>query len=295
MNGLTTLSLVERVSYARRPRRDHLPVDNSDGPHRFAPDDWRDESKPISAHHADYILFMAFLGRENEPRVREAANQLAQLRLSNVGWNSFTDGSTDVSTAVKAYFALKIAGEDPTSLPMRQWAARIRSAGGAERSNHSTKFFLALLGQIPFANCPAVPPECVLLPRWLSFDVEERFAWPRSVLVPLSIIWAYKPVRQLPVEFGIRELFLEPPEMPRPPFPRTQAAWSRTNLNLWLDRWCKRVERLRLTPFRRWAIRRAAQWMTEHLGNGAAETFPAMICRTIALRCLGVGDEAVPR
>ena len=34
-------------------------------------------------------------------------------------------------------------------------------------------------------------------------------SWTRTIVVPLSIFSAYKPVRHLPPERGIRELFLQ--------------------------------------------------------------------------------------
>ena len=41
---------------------------------------------------------------------------------------------------------------------MRKARDVIRALGGAARCNSFTKFYLALLGQFPYANCPAVPP-----------------------------------------------------------------------------------------------------------------------------------------
>ena len=43
----------------------------------------------------------------------------------------------------------------------------IRQAGGVRAANSYTKFYLAMLGQIPWNDTPAVPPELMLLPNKL--------------------------------------------------------------------------------------------------------------------------------
>ena len=40
----------------------------------------------------------------------------------------------------------------------------ILAAGGAQACNSFTRFYLALLGQISYDECPSVPPELVLVP-----------------------------------------------------------------------------------------------------------------------------------
>lgn len=297
MNGASTLPAataspqswceVDDLRAAVERARDGLLARQRDDGH------WVGELQGDSILESEYILLMAFLGRENDPRVRLAANYLLKIRMPNGGWSIYPGGPAEISASVKAYFALKIAGEDPCSDLMRESAARIRMLGGAEKCNSFTKFYLAILGQLPFASCAAVPPEVVLIPRWLPFNIYEMSAWSRTILVPLSIVWAHKPVTQLSPELGIRELFLEPPEIARSPHPRTQRRFSWTNLFLWVDRWIKRLERWWLTPFRRWAVRKAVRWMRERYvdSDGVSAIFPPMVYNAIVLRCLGVRDD----
>ena len=42
----------------------------------------------------------------------------------------------------------------------------VRALGGAVKCNSYTKFYLAFLGQFPYENCAAVPPELQLTPSW---------------------------------------------------------------------------------------------------------------------------------
>jgi squalene-hopene/tetraprenyl-beta-curcumene cyclase len=254
---------------------------------------WLGELEGDSILESEFILLMAFLGRERDDRVRRAANYLIQVQMPQGGWGNYPGGPAEVSVSVKAYFALKIAGHAPDANYMKRAASVIRGLGGAEACNSFTKFYLAMLGQTPYSNCPAVPPEIVLMPRWFYFNIYAMSAWSRTILVPLSVVWAHKPIRQLPVEISVRELFLEAPETLRPPHPPTQARLTWTNVFLRIDSWLKRLERWYLTPFRRWAVRRAVAWMRERYvdSDGLGAIFPPMIYNAIVLRCLGVADD----
>ena len=59
--------------------------------------------------------------------------------------------------------------DDPALVQARAGDPR-RSAAHA-RCNSFTRFYLALLGQIPYDDCPTVPPELVLLPSRLNFNL----------------------------------------------------------------------------------------------------------------------------
>ncbi len=87
------------------------------------------------------------------------------------GWAIYPGGSVDISASVKAYFALKLTGHDPGSEPMQRARAAISPHGGADAVNSFTRFYLALLGQISYDQCPAVPPEVVLLPSWFPINL----------------------------------------------------------------------------------------------------------------------------
>ncbi len=140
---------------------------------------------------------MAFLGRESDDRVRRAANYVLKQRQPGGAWSNYPGGPPDVSVSVKAYFALKIAGHPAEAQHMREARAIIRSLGGPVKCNSFTKFYFALLGQFPYRNCPTVPPELVLLPRWFYINIYAMSSWTRTILVPLSIFSAHKPVRTL--------------------------------------------------------------------------------------------------
>ena len=42
------------------------------------------------------------------------------------------------------------------------------------------------------------PPELVQTPRWLYFNIYEMSSWSRTMIIPLAIIWAHRPVVKIP-------------------------------------------------------------------------------------------------
>jgi squalene-hopene/tetraprenyl-beta-curcumene cyclase len=257
---------------------------------------WVGELQGDTILESEYILLMGFLGRERDERVARAARYLLRQQMPEGGWNNYPDGPVELSVSVKAYFALKLAGHDPQVGYMRRARAVIRSLGGAAGCNSFTKFYLALLGQFPYANCPAVPPEMMLLPRWAYFNIYAMSSWTRTIVVPLSIFYACKPVRRLPPELGIAELFLRPPQTPLWPHPPTRRWLTWTNLFLGMDQVFKWLEswRLGLGLIRSAALRRAERWLFDHFADsdGVGAIFPPIIYTIICLRCLGRADDS---
>src|SRR5436309_14123249 len=106
---------------------------------------WIGELQGDTILESEYILLMAFLGREADPRVKKAAQYILRQQLPEGGWNNFPDGPVELSVSVKAYFALKVAGHDADAPYMGQARDLIRKLGGPAGCNSFTKFYLAPL------------------------------------------------------------------------------------------------------------------------------------------------------
>ena len=279
----TAAWLDEVASAAGRGRVGLLARQRSDG-------HWVGELEGDTILESEFVLLLAFLGKADDPRVRPLANYLLKHQLPDGGWANYPGGPAEVSVSVKAYFALKIAGYAADEPSMARAAETIRRLGGAEATNSFTRFYLALLGQVPYSACPSVPAEIILLPRWFVFNVYQMSAWSRTIFVPLSVVDAYKPVTPLPDRMHVRELFLQPPESPRWPARPTKAWFSWTNFFLGVDWVIKRVEGLRLTPLRRYAVRTALAWMRERSADsdGIGAIFPPIVYHAVVLKALGV-------
>jgi len=257
---------------------------------------WVGELQGDTILESEYVILMAFLGKENDEKVAKACRYILQHQLPEGGWTNYPGGPVDLTVSVKAYFALKIGSHDADKPYMQRACACIRSLGGAASCNSFTKFYLALLGQFPYANCAAVPPEMILLPRWSYINLYEMSSWTRTIVVPLSICYGFKQVRELPAERGIAELFMAPPQTPLWPHPPTRRWLTWTNFFLAVDQIYKFVERL---PFgfsllRKAALSRAELWMRSHFAesDGLGAIFPPIIYTIISLRCLGLDDNS---
>lgn len=263
---------------------------------------WVGELEGDSILESEYILLLAFLGKQDSEEAIQAANHLMDTQMPDGGWNMYPEGPIEISGSVKAYFALKLTGHSPDAEYMQRARLAILAAGGVEAVNSFTRYYLALLGVIPYAACPAVPPELMLIPRWMPFNIFEMSAWSRTILVPLSILWAYQPSITLPPEQGITELFTGDPTAYPKTMPKSEALDSlkkKTRFN-WhrffqiVDRGIKVVENLRLKPFRKKAINKAYQWMKDRFesSDGLGAIFPPIIWTVIALKCRGEEESS---
>jgi len=274
-----------------RTRRWLLDRQNDDG-------SWCAELEGDTILESETILMLAFLGREHTTIARRAAAYLVGKQLPDGGWSKFPGGGLDISGSVKAYFALKLIGHDPAAEYMVRAREAIRAHGGADAVNSFTRFYLALLGQISYEHCPAVPPELVLLPKWFPVNLYAMSAWSRTIVVPLSIVAALEPVRPIEAERGIRELFLREPQhwppLRCPGLPGGTGWLSWDHFFRVINRLLKFGQRKRWMPWREKAVEAARQWILArfHKSDGLGAIFPPVIFSMVALKALGYGDES---
>lgn len=254
---------------------------------------WCGELEGDSILQSEYILLKWIVEQEGDPRLPKVANYLRrQQRQTDGAWVQYPGAKPDVSATVKAYFALKLVGDDINAPHMAKARELIHKLGGAEKCNTYSKFYLAALGQMHYDSVPAIPPEMVLLPRWFYFHLDKVSAWSRTMIMPLSIVSSYRPVRQLPEPMGIMELYTNHDYLHRPytEFDKRLISWK--NLFLAADMGLKIWEKTRLTLLRKRALQQIEQWILEHTrhSDGLGAIFPPMVYIIIALRCLGYDE-----
>jgi len=243
---------------------------------------------------AEYILMMHFLEELDAPLEAKLAAYLRARQAEHGGWPLYHGGEFDMSCSVKAYFALKLAGDGPQAPHMVRARAAILERGGAAQANVFTRITLALFGQIPWRGVPYIPVEIVLLPRWFPFHVDKVSYWSRTVMVPLFILCTRKPVAANPRNVHIRELFTTPPEEERHYFHRPGGrAGVLATAFLALDRLGRMIDPLIPNAVRARATRRAEAWMLERLNgeDGLGAIFPAMVNALEALAVLGYASS----
>src|SRR6202165_5587059 len=92
---------------------------------------WCGELQGDTILESEYILLMAFLGRDQEERVKKAGRYILAQQRPEGAWSNYPGGPDDLSVSVKAYFALKVAGHATEAPYMRRACAAIRTLGGA--------------------------------------------------------------------------------------------------------------------------------------------------------------------
>ena len=93
---------------------------------------WVGELQGDTILESEYLILLAFLGKHDDPCLPKLANYIRAQQQTDGGWTNYPGGPPDVSVSVKAYFALKIAGDSAIAPHMKQAAEVIRKCGGAE-------------------------------------------------------------------------------------------------------------------------------------------------------------------
>jgi squalene-hopene/tetraprenyl-beta-curcumene cyclase len=142
--------------------------------------------------------------------VDKLAKYIRQHQLVDGGWNIFHGGPAELNATVKAYVALRLAGDLATSPHMERAKEKIHELGGLEATNSYVRFYLAMVGAIDWRLVPAIPPELMLLPNWFPINIYEMSSWTRGIVIPLVLIYASKPQWRLPEGITFTELFKRP-------------------------------------------------------------------------------------
>jgi squalene-hopene/tetraprenyl-beta-curcumene cyclase len=275
-------SALERAVNAARDGL--LAMQSSDG-------HWLFELEADCTIPAEYIMMMHFLDEiDRGLEVKLAAYLRSRQVPEHDGWPLYTGGGFNISCSIKAYYALKLTGDDPEAPHMRRARHAILSHGGAARANVFTRIALALFGQLPWRGVPYIPVEIMLLPRWFPFHLDKVSYWSRTVMVPLFILCTRKPVAKNPRQVQIRELFVTPPEAERHYFRDSLArgGWL-PRIFLALDRLGRLCDPLIPASMREKATRKAEAWILERLNgeDGLGAIFPAMVNALEAMFLLG--------
>lgn len=252
---------------------------------------WAGELEADTSLESDAILLDFFLGEPKPERVRKLAQCIRDEQTAEGGWTLYPGGPPNVSLIVKAYFALRLAGFAASDPALKKAANLAREWGGIEATNSFTRIYLCLFGQYDWRDVPATPPELLLLPPYAYFNLYEISSWSRAILVPLTILYAFQPRRRPPAGVSLQRLYRNrnhpngkrPVIPPGTPIPSWEAFFHAT------DRILGTIEQKKWTPLRRQALRRAEQWLLEHLegSDGLGAIYPAMLNSILALDCLG--------
>src|SRR5580692_11011834 len=170
---------------------------------------WVYELEADATIPAEYVLLVHYLAEmPNLELERKIGVYLRRIQGAHGGWPLYHDGAFDISATVKAYFALKMIGDDVEAPHMARAREAVRARGGAIKTNVFTRILLCLYGETSWANVPTVPVELILLPRWFPIHLSKMSYWARTVIVPLLVLAAKRPLARNPRGVHVPELFV---------------------------------------------------------------------------------------
>ncbi|MEX3853376.1 squalene--hopene cyclase [Paraburkholderia sp. BR10923] len=251
---------------------------------------WIYELEADATIPAEYVLLVHYLGETpNLELEQKIARYLRRIQLPNGGWPLFTDGALDISASVKAYFALKMIGDPVDAEHMVRARDAILAHGGAEHANVFTRILLALFGVVSWRAVPMMPVEIMLLPMWFPFHLSKVSYWARTVIVPLLVLNAKRPLARNPRKVRIDELFRGAPVNTgmNERAPHQHAGWF--GFFRCVDTVLRAVDGLLPKASRERAIRAAVAFVDERLNgeDGLGAIFPAMANSVMMYDVLG--------
>ena len=242
---------------------------------------------------AEYVIVRHFLGKPHPDHEARTATYLRRIQGPDGGWPMLARGPMNVSSSVKAYFALKLAGDSVDAPHMALARRAILAAGGAVGVNVFTRITLALFGIVPWRAVPVMPVELMHAPAWFPFHIYKISYWARTTLIPLMVLMALKPRARNPGRVALDELFVIPPhELRRWPKTANQTGiWG--TLFAWLDGVLRAA-----TPFfpktsRKSAIDKAVAFVRERLNgeDGLGAIYPPIANTLMMFHVLGLPDD----
>jgi squalene-hopene/tetraprenyl-beta-curcumene cyclase len=251
---------------------------------------WVFELEADATIPSEYVLLRHYRGEPVDAVLEQKiASYLRRIQGEHGGWALYHQGDFDMSASVKAYFALKMIGNDPNAVHMRRVREAILARGGAARCNVFTRALLSLYGILQWRSVPEMPVEIMLLPHWFPFHLSKVSYWARTVLVPLLVLQALRPRAKNPLGVGIDELFIEPPHSvgPAPKAPHQRWIWFA--LFRGIDVVLRPAVKLFPKNLRQRAIDRAVAFVTARLNgeDGLGAIFPAMANSAMMFDVLG--------
>jgi squalene-hopene/tetraprenyl-beta-curcumene cyclase len=253
---------------------------------------WVFELEADATIPAEYIMLEHYLDEIDPALQGKIAVYLRRIQNEDGGWPLFYRGDSDISATVKAYFALKLAGDAPDLPHMRRARERVLALGGAARCNVFTRLALALFGQVPWRAVPVMPVEIMLLPRWFPFHLDKVSYWSRTVVVPLLILAAVRPHARNPRRVDIPELFLTPPDRERG-YMRAATGSLLGTFFLGLDTVLRTLQPFFPKALRRRALAAAVAFVKSRLNgeDGLGAIFPAIANSVMAFDALGAAPD----
>ncbi len=255
---------------------------------QFEPGYWRGDLTADTTLESDFVLLELWMhppenGRWSPPsraRIDKALATILDRQSPDGGWPIYTAGPSEVNATARAYVALKLGGYSPDHPALARARQKVLALGGLQAANSYTKINLSLFGLFPKQFAPTVPPELVLMPGNLLYEMS---SWTRAIVIPLSIVQASGVRRPVPEGMTAEELFVPGQKLKLPKKDRLSAVFNQA------DRILKLWERRGIRDIRAKAVREAEKWMLDRMRytDGLGAIYPSMMYSIMAMDVLG--------
>ena len=250
---------------------------------------WWGELEANVSITAEYLLVTHHLGIADREVWRKIARYLRRHQQPQGYWAQWYGGPGELSTTIEAYFALKLAGEDPNAPHMvraREW---VLAHGGIAEARVFTKLWLALFDQYDWDRLPAMPPWIGLLPSWFPINLYEFASWARATIVGITVIFSLRPTATIPAGAGVQELWCDPRQREQFAIERPRNPLSWPSFFYTVDKVLRFMERNHLRPLHQRALGTAERWLIDRqeMDGSWAGIQPPWIYAILALRALG--------
>ncbi len=254
---------------------------------------WVFELEADATIPAEYVLLRHYLGEPEDLELeRKIGVYLRRIQGEHGGWPLFHGGAFNISATVKAYFCLKMIGDDPNSPHMVRAREAVLARGGASEVNVFTRFQLALFGQIAWESIPRMPVELILMPRWFPVHLSKMSYWARTVIVPLLVLTSMRPRAKNARGVGVPELFRA---AGAPPPPKKPTHRKREWIVIFgiIDAILRVVEPHFPKATRKKAIAACRDFVVERLNgeDGLGAIYPAMANTVMMFDALGYAPD----
>jgi squalene-hopene/tetraprenyl-beta-curcumene cyclase len=249
---------------------------------------WRGDLTADTTLEADYVLLNLWLYPAGEhgwnpptrARIDKALRTVLDRQLPDGGWNIYSAGPSELNATVRGYVALRLGGFDAGEPALVRARERVLALGGLQEANSYTKINLSLFGLFPRQFAPSVPPELVVMPGNVLYEMS---SWTRAIIVPLSIVQASGAQRPAPPDFTLDELYVPGVKLRLPKKNLLSVLFNQ------VDRAIKLWERRGVKDVRAKAIREAEKWMIErtHFSGGLGAIYPSIMYSILAMDALG--------
>jgi len=214
---------------------------------------------------AEWMLALWFMELEDHHLRPRLAAALLREQRDDGSWEVYKNAPAgDINTTVEAYAALRSFGmsaDEPVLKKAREW---IFAKGGLKNIRVFTRYWLALIGEWPWTRTPNVPPEVIHFPKWFPFSIYNFAQWARATLMPIAVLSARRPLRRLPKDRQLDELFPEGRDEFDYVLPKKAGADLWDSFFRITDKILHAGQSVGLAPIREGAIKRVLEWVIQH-------------------------------